>query len=143
MILVTGGAGYIGSHCVRELLSQGYEVSVVDNLQTGHRDAVDPRAKFFRGDIRDKVFLDRVFDAIHPEAVIHFAAFSLVGVSMQQPLAYYNNNVHGSETLLTAMQEHGVKKIVFSSTAAVYGEAKSDKITETCPTEPKIGRAHV
>ena len=136
MILVTGGAGYIGSHCVRELLSQGYEVSVVDNLQTGHRDAVDPRAKFFRGDIRDKVFLDRVFDAIHPEAVIHFAAFSLVGVSMQQPLAYYNNNVHGSETLLTAMQEHGVKKIVFSSTAAVYGEAKSDKITETCPTEP-------
>ena len=70
MILVTGGAGYIGSHCVRELLSQGYEVSVVDNLQTGHRDAVDPRAKFFRGDIRDKVFLDRVFDAIHPEAAI-------------------------------------------------------------------------
>ncbi len=136
MILVTGGAGYIGSHCVRELLAQGFEVAVVDNLQTGHRAAVDPRARFFEGDIRDKAFLDEVFAAVKPEAVIHFAAFSLVGVSMQQPLAYYNNNVHGSETLLTAMQEHGVKKIVFSSTAAVYGEAKSEKISETCPTEP-------
>lgn len=136
MILVTGGAGYIGSHCVRELLAQGFEVAVVDNLQTGHRDAVDPRALFFRGDIRDSVFLGRVLDAVKPEAVIHFAAFSLVGVSMQQPLVYYNNNVHGSESLLTAMHEHGVHKIVFSSTAAVYGEAKTDKITETCPTEP-------
>ncbi len=136
MILVTGGAGYIGSHCVRELLAQGFEVAVVDNLQTGHRDAVDPRALFFRGDIRDSVFLGRVLDAVKPEAVIHFAAFSLVGVSMQQPLVYYNNNVHGSESLLTAMHEHGVDKIVFSSTAAVYGEAKTDKITETCPTEP-------
>lgn len=136
MILVTGGAGYIGSHCVRELLAQGFEVAVVDNLQTGHRDAVDPRALFFRGDIRDSVFLGRVLDAVKPEAVIHFAAFSLVGVSMQQPLVYYNNNVHGSESLLTAMHEHGVHKIVFSSTAAVYGEAKSEKITETCPTEP-------
>lgn len=136
MILVTGGAGYIGSHCVRELLAQGFEVAVVDNLQTGHRDAVDPRALFFRGDIRDGVFLGRVLDAVKPEAVIHFAAFSLVGVSMQQPLVYYNNNVHGSESLLTAMHEHGVHKIVFSSTAAVYGEAKSEKITETCPTEP-------
>lgn len=136
MILVTGGAGYIGSHCVRELLAQGFEVAVVDNLQTGHRDAVDPRALFFRGDIRDGVFLGRVLDAVKPEAVIHFAAFSLVGVSMQQPLVYYNNNVHGSESLLTAMHEHGVHKIVFSSTAAVYGEAKNEKITETCPTEP-------
>ena len=136
MILVTGGAGYIGSHCVRELLRQGFDVSVVDNLATGHRSAVDPRARFFEGDIRDGEFLGRVLDEIKPEAVIHFAAFSLVGVSMQQPLVYYNNNVHGTESLLTAMQAHGVDKIVFSSTAAVYGEATADKITEDCPTVP-------
>ena len=136
MILVTGGAGYIGSHCVRELLAQGFEVAVVDNLATGHRSAVDPRAKLFVGDIRDKAFLDGVFAEIKPEAVIHFAAFSLVGVSMQEPLAYYNNNVHGSEVLLTSMIENGVNKIVFSSTAATYGEATCEKITEDCPTVP-------
>ncbi|MBE6953653.1 MAG: UDP-glucose 4-epimerase GalE [Ruminococcaceae bacterium] len=136
MILVTGGAGYIGSHCVRELLAQGFDVAVVDNLATGHRSAIDPRARFFEGDIRDKAFLDGVFAEIKPEAVIHFAAFSLVGVSMQQPLAYYNNNVHGSEVLLTSMIENGVTKIVFSSTAATYGEATCEQITEDCPTVP-------
>ncbi|MBR7136946.1 MAG: UDP-glucose 4-epimerase GalE [Clostridia bacterium] len=136
MILVTGGAGYIGSHCVRELLAQGFDVAVVDNLATGHRTAIDPRARFFEGDIRDKAFLDGVFAEIKPEAVIHFAAFSLVGVSMQQPLAYYNNNVHGSEVLLTSMIENGVTKIVFSSTAATYGEATCEQITEDCPTVP-------
>ena len=136
MILVTGGAGYIGSHCVRELLAQGFDVAVVDNLATGHRSAIDPRARFFEGDIRDKAFLDGVFAEIKPEAVIHFAAFSLVGVSMQQPLAYYNNNVHGSEVLLTSMIENGVNKIVFSSTAATYGEATCEQITEDCPTVP-------
>ncbi len=136
MILVTGGAGYIGSHCVRELLAQGFDVAVVDNLATGHRSAIDPRARFFEGDIRDKAFLDGVFSEIKPEAVIHFAAFSLVGVSMQQPLAYYNNNVHGSEVLLTSMIENGVTKIVFSSTAATYGEATCEQITEDCPTVP-------
>ena len=136
MILVTGGAGYIGSHCVRELLAQGFDVAVVDNLATGHRSAIDPRARFFEGDIRDKAFLDGVFAEIKPEAVIHFAAFSLVGVSMQQPLAYYNNNVHGSEVLLTSMIENGVTKIVFSSTAATYGEATCEQINEDCPTVP-------
>ena len=136
MILVTGGAGYIGSHCVRELLAQGFDVAVVDNLATGHRSAIDPRARFFEGDIRDKAFLDGVFAEIKPEAVIHFAAFSLVGVSMQQPLAYYNNNVHGSEVLLTSMIENGITKIVFSSTAATYGEATCEQITEDCPTVP-------
>ncbi len=136
MILVTGGAGYIGSHCVRELLAQGFDVAVVDNLATGHRSAIDPRARFFEGDIRDKAFLDGVFAEIKPEAVIHFAAFSLVGVSMQQPLAYYNNNVHGSEVLLTSMIENGINKIVFSSTAATYGEATCEQITEDCPTVP-------
>ena len=136
MILVTGGAGYIGSHCVRELLAQGFDVAVVDNLATGHRSAIDPRARFFEGDIRDKAFLDGVFAEIKPEAVIHFAAFSLVGVSMQQPLVYYNNNVHGSEVLLTSMIENGINKIVFSSTAATYGEATCEQITEDCPTVP-------
>ena len=136
MILVTGGAGYIGSHCVRELLAQGFDVAVVDNLATGHRSAIDPRARFFEGDIRDKAFLDGVFAEIKPEAVIHFAAFSLVGVSMQQPLAYYNNNVHGSEVRLTSMIENGITKIVFSSTAATYGEATCEQITEDCPTVP-------
>ena len=136
MILVTGGAGYIGSHCVRELLAQGFDVAVVDNLATGHRSAIDPRARFFEGDIRDKAFLDGVFAEIKPEAVIHFAAFSLVGVSMQQPLVYSNNNVHGSEVLLTSMIENGINKIVFSSTAATYGEATCEQITEDCPTVP-------
>ncbi len=136
MILVTGGAGYIGSHCVRELLRQGFDVAVVDNLQTGHETAVDPRAKFFKGDIRDAKFLNQVFSTCPIEAVIHFAANSLVGVSMTDPLGYFDNNVYGTQVLLSAMNDAGVDKIVFSSTAAVYGEANVDVITEDCPTQP-------
>lgn len=136
MILVAGGAGYIGSHTVYELIEQGFKVGVVDNLQTGHRSALHPDATFFEGDIRDMDFLDRLFFHEDIEAVIHFAANSLVGVSMQEPLEYYNNNVHGTEVLLTAMKHHGVDKIVFSSTAATYGAAESEIIFETDPTEP-------
>ena len=136
MILVTGGAGYIGSHCVKELADRGYEVAAIDNLQTGHRAALDSRALFFEGDIRDESFLDGVFSEIKIDGVIHFAANSLVGESMKDPLAYYNNNVYGTQVLLTAMRDAGILKIVFSSTAAVYGEASGEFLSEIDRTEP-------
>ncbi|WP_160676915.1 UDP-glucose 4-epimerase GalE [Clostridium sp. C8-1-8] len=135
-ILVCGGAGYIGSHCVYELIARGEDVIVVDNLQTGHKAALHPEAKFYEGDIRNYDFMDKVFKENNVEGVIHFAANSLVGESMQLPLKYYNNNVHGTEVLLQAMVDNDVKKIVFSSTAAVYGEPETVPITETDKTEP-------
>lgn len=135
-ILVCGGAGYIGSHCVYELVERGEEVIVVDNLQTGHIKAINPKAKFYKGDIRDFDFINNVFKENDVEGVIHFAANSLVGESMQDPIKYYNNNVHGTEILLKAMIENDVKKIVFSSTAAVYGEPNKIPIEETDKTEP-------
>ncbi|WP_160034484.1 UDP-glucose 4-epimerase GalE [Paenibacillus sp. An7] len=134
-ILVTGGAGYIGSHTVAALLERGEEVVVVDNLQTGHREAVLGGA-FYEGDLRDKAFLDQVFAENKIEAVIHFAANSLVGESMQNPAKYYDNNVFGTLTLLEAMNNAGVSKIVFSSTAATYGEPEKVPIEETDRTEP-------
>ena len=121
-ILVCGGAGYIGSHTVHQLADGGESVVIVDNLATGHRAAVHPAAKFYEGDIRDAFVLDRIFTENQIEAVIHFAANSLVGESMNNPLKYFNNNVGGMQTLLEAMVRHHVDKIVFSSTAAVYGE---------------------
>ena len=123
-ILVCGGAGYIGSHAVHQLIARGEEVVIVDNLQTGHRGALHPQATFCEGDIRDAAALDRIFTERSIEAVLHFAANSLVGESMEQPLLYFNNNVYGMQVLLEAMVRHGVDKIVFSSTAAVYGEPK-------------------
>jgi len=135
-ILVCGGAGYIGSHCVYELIEAGEEVIVVDNIQTGHIAAIHSKAKFYQGDIRDFDFMDSVFKENNVEGVIHFAANSLVGESMENPLKYYNNNVHGTEVLLTAMVSNDVKKIVFSSTAAVYGEPDRVPIEETDKTEP-------
>ncbi|PAB58573.1 UDP-glucose 4-epimerase GalE [Anaeromicrobium sediminis] len=136
MILVCGGAGYIGSHMVYELIDQNEEVIIVDNLQTGHEDAIHERAKFYKGDIRDKEFLDRVFKENNIEAVIHFAANSLVGESMTNPIKYYDNNVYGTQVLLEVMKDNGVKKIVFSSTAATYGEPERVPIVETDKTEP-------
>ena len=136
-ILVCGGAGYIGSHAVHALVEKGEEVVIVDNLQTGHRGALNPAAKFYEGDIRDASVLDRIFTENKIEAVIHFAANSLVGESMEKPLLYFNNNVYGMQVLLEAMVRHGVDKIVFSSTAATYGEPKRVPIhedDETCPT---------
>ena len=136
-ILVCGGAGYIGSHAVHALVEKGEEVVIVDNLQTGHRGALNPAAKFYEGDIRDASVLDKIFTENKVEAVIHFAANSLVGESMEKPLLYFNNNVYGMQVLLEAMVRHGVDKIVFSSTAAVYGEPKRVPIhedDETCPT---------
>ena len=136
-ILVCGGAGYIGSHAVHALVEKGEQVIIVDNLQTGHRGALNPAAKFYEGDIRDAAVLDKIFTENKIEAVIHFAANSLVGESMEKPLLYFNNNVYGMQVLLEGMVRHGVDKIVFSSTAATYGEPKRVPIhedDETCPT---------
>lgn len=135
-VLVCGGAGYIGSHTVSELLDRNEEVVVVDNLQKGHLPAVLEGAKFYNGDLRDEAFLKNVFQENDIEAVIHFAADSLVGESVEKPLQYYENNVYGTMCLLKVIQEFGVKKIVFSSTAATYGEAENIPIVETDPTVP-------
>lgn len=135
-VLVTGGAGYIGSHAVDGLIRRGYGVVVVDNLSTGHLEAVHPEAVFCRGDIRDKAFLSEVFCAHKVDAVMHFAASSLVGESMEDPLKYYDNNLYGTMCLLKAMREAGTDRIVFSSTAAVYGEPIDTPIVEEHPTSP-------
>lgn len=134
-ILVTGGAGYIGSHTVAELLDAKQEVVVLDNLQKGHKAAV-LGGKFYEGDLRDPEFLDRVFSENDIEAVVHFAADSLVGESVSDPLKYYNNNVVSTLRLLSKMKEAGVNKIVFSSTAATYGEPENIPILETDRTLP-------
>lgn len=135
-VLVLGGAGYIGSHTVYELIDAGEDVVIVDNLQTGHMGAVHPKARFYKGDIRDKEFLDNLFKKEKIDSVIHFAANSLVGESMTDPLKYYDNNLYGTMVLLKSMVEHGIDKIVFSSTAATYGEPDSIPILETDKTEP-------
>lgn len=134
-ILVTGGAGYIGSHTVADLLERGEEVVVIDNLLTGHREAL-LGGTLYEGDLRDKELLARIFAENDITAVIHFAASSLVGESMQNPFKYYDNNVYGAMCLLDAMQQAGVKKIVFSSTAATYGEPEKVPIEESDRTEP-------
>ncbi len=135
-ILIVGGAGYIGSHNVRLFLDRGYEVVVVDNLNTGHLESVDPRAKFYNCDIRNKKELKEIFVKEHPDGVVHFAALSLVGVSMSQPLEYFSNNVYGMQVLLEVMKEVDVKRIVFSSSAATYGDQKEMPLTEDSPTNP-------
>lgn len=134
-VLVTGGAGYIGSHAVAALLERGEEIVIVDNLQQGHRDAV-LGGKLYVGDLRDGEFLDTVFGENSIDAVIHFAANSLVGESMKDPGKYYHNNVYGTLCLLEKMNQYGVKKIVFSSTAATYGEPESVPIHENDRTLP-------
>ena len=138
-VLVVGGAGYIGSHTVYELLDRGEEVVVADNLRTGHRSAVHPDAEFHQGDIRDRAFLDSLFSRERFTTVIHFAANSLVGESILNPLEYYDNNLGGAIALLDAMLRHGVHHIVFSSTAAAYGEPENIPILEddrTLPVNP-------
>ncbi len=134
-ILVTGGAGYIGSHTVQLLLERGYQVTVADNLARGHRHAVDPR--WLREvDISDAASMDRLFAERSFDAVIHFAAFIAVGESARVPELYFANNVGGSLSLLSAMIRHGVKRVVFSSTAAVYGTPASVPIREDSPFAP-------
>ncbi len=135
-VLVCGGAGYIGSHTVYELIEKGFNVTVVDSLVKGHKKAVHKSAKLCIGDIRDEEFMVNVLKENKIDAVIDFAAFSLVGESVTEPLKYYENNVYGTMKLLQAMNKAGVKKIVFSSTAATYGEPESDIIKETDKTFP-------
>lgn len=137
--LVVGGAGYIGSHAVDLLVNQGHKVTVLDNLVTGHQKAIHPEAEFVQGDVRDRQILDQIFADDDFDGVFHFAAFSLVGESVDQPLKYFDNNVQGMIQLLESMQEHQVKKIVFSSTAAVYGNVDQEFIQEDAvklPTSP-------
>lgn len=137
-ILVCGGAGYIGSHMVAELLENNEEVVILDNLEKGHKDAL-LGGKLYIGDLRDKEILNKVFTENNIDSVIDFAAYSLVGESMTEPLKYFNNNVYGTISLLESMREHNVKYIVFSSTAATYGEPKVIPISEdndTIPTNP-------
>ena len=131
-ILVTGGAGYIGSHTVRLLLQQGYDVAVVDNLSKGYKHNV-PADRLYELDIAETAALAELMRQTRPEAVVHFAAFIAVGESMREPERYFANNVAGSLSLLTAMVRTGVKHIVFSSTAAVYGDPALVPIPESSP----------
>ena len=135
MILVTGGAGYIGSHTVRELRERGMDVVVYDNLSTGHIEAIGD-TPFVKGDLFDVELLRKTFRDYKVDSVIHFAAYSLVGESMTNPAKYYHNNVAGTLSLLDAMIAEGVKYLVFSSSAATYGDCGDGLITEESPQNP-------
>jgi UDP-glucose 4-epimerase len=134
-ILVTGGAGYIGSHVVKILLNQGHQVVTLDNLQKGYKEAVTG-GKFIEADLADQKLLNEIMQKNEIEAVIHLAADSLVGESMEKPGKYYRNNFANGINLLEAMVKNEVKNIVFSSTAAVYGEPDEIPIKENNKTEP-------
>ena len=168
-ILVTGGAGYIGSHTCVELLENGHEVVIVDNLYNSSQEAVErveelagKKAAFYEVDLLDRESLDAVFEKEEVDAVIHFAGLKAVGESVAKPIEYYHNNLTGTLHLVDCMRNHGVKKIIFSSSATVYGEPAFIPITEECPkgsptnpygwtkwmqeqilTDLQIGRAHV
>ncbi|MBR2518396.1 MAG: UDP-glucose 4-epimerase GalE [Selenomonadaceae bacterium] len=135
-ILICGGAGYIGSHTVRLLVESGEDVIIADNLSTGHRSAINPAVKFYDCDIRDKIALQKIFAENKIEAVFHFAAFIEAGESVVLPLKYFSNNVVGMEILLEAMTEAGVDKIIFSSSAAVYGEPEKIPVDELAAKNP-------
>lgn len=135
-VLVTGGAGYIGSVCVEELCNAGHAVTVVDNLTEGHRSAVDPRARFVKGDLGDQPFVERLMKEATPGAVIHFAASALVGESMTHPAKYFRNNVLSGLNLAEAAVAAGVRKFVFSSTCATYGFSGDAPLDESLPQRP-------
>jgi UDP-glucose 4-epimerase len=135
-ILVTGGAGYIGSVCVEDLLNRGHNVTVFDNLTEGHKTAIDRRAKFVQGDLADEPAVSDLIRTERPEAVMHFAANALVGESMQNPYKYFYNNVCCGLNLLHAMVENGVKRFVFSSSCATYGTPETVPIDELAPQNP-------
>jgi UDP-glucose 4-epimerase len=135
-IFVTGGAGYIGSICVEQLLNEGYEVAVFDNLSEGHRKAVDPRAEFFQGDLADRTVIRHAMEEVKPDAIMHFAANALVGESMENPSKYFRNNVASGVNLLDAAVGCGVKKFVFSSTCATFGIPERMPIDESLPQNP-------
>lgn len=142
-VLVTGGAGYIGSHMCVELLQTGHDVTVVDNLENGSRGALDAvqritgrRVDFLQADLRNREALEVLFAQHDFQAVLHFAGLKAVGESVQQPLRYYDNNVSGTLVLLETMARHDVHRLVFSSSATVYGMPEAMPITETCATDP-------
>jgi UDP-glucose 4-epimerase len=135
-VLVTGGAGYIGSVATARLLEAGESVVVLDSLATGHREAVSPGAEFIEGDLLDRPLLDDLFATRDIDTVMHFAAFSLVGESCENPGKYFRNNVEGSHTLLQAMLAGGARRFILSSTAATYGDPEAVPITEEAPTRP-------
>ncbi|MFH0787927.1 MAG: UDP-glucose 4-epimerase GalE [Pseudomonadota bacterium] len=135
-VLVTGGAGYIGSTVCHTLLERGHSVVILDSLEEGHRSALPPKGIFFQGDLGDETLLKEIFTSYPIGAVLHLAAYCLVGESVQDPEKYYRNNVSKGLVLLKTMRAAGVTKIVFSSTAAVYGEPLSTPIEETHPTLP-------
>lgn len=135
-VLVTGGAGYIGSVTAEMLLDAGHEVIVFDNFERGHRAAVDARASLITGDLRDQAAIENAMRQAIPEAVMHFAAYALVGESMTCPERYFSNNVKGLINLTDAMLKHGVKRIVFSSTCATYGQPDKIPIIESNPRQP-------
>ena len=138
VILVTGGAGYIGAHAVKALEEKGFQVVILDNLVYGHREPVEThlKAKLVTGDIGDRAFLDRLFTDNKIDAVMHFAAFAYVGESVTDPAKYYQNNVVGTLTLLDAMRQHGIDNFIFSSTCATYGNPQFIPITEDHPQQP-------
>ena len=135
-IFVTGGAGYVGSICVEELLERGDEVTVFDNLSEGHRFAIDPRATFIQGDLNDSKSISLAINTSKPDAVMHFAANALVAESMQNPYKYFHNNVCGGLNLLNAMVENSVRRFVFSSTCATFGTPDRVPIDEETPQNP-------
>ena len=135
-ILVTGDSGYIGSVTTELLCNDGHAVTVFDNLERGHREAVDPRARLVVGDLREPAGIRDTLRALKPDAVVHFAAYALVGESMQDPMLYFRNNLGGGLNLLEAMLETGVRKIIFSSTCATYGQPETMPMTEALPQRP-------
>lgn len=136
-LFVTGGAGYIGSVTSEMLLDGGHRVTVFDNLERGHRDAIDRRAKFVKGDLRDRSAIMKAMKAAKPDAVMHFAAYALVGESMEDPNLYFRNNVVGGQNLVEAMRAADVPKIIFSSTCATYGQPEKMPMTEDLPQRPQ------
>jgi UDP-glucose 4-epimerase len=135
-ILVTGGAGYIGSVCAELLLDEGHDVAIFDNLSEGHRAAIDSRAKFLEGDLQDRQSIEKALAKRKPDAVMHFAANALVGESMQNPSKYFRNNIANGLNLLDAIISVGVGKIIFSSTCAIFGPPERVPIDETMPMRP-------
>jgi len=135
-ILVVGGAGYIGSVCSELLLDEGHEVAIFDNLIEGHQHAVDSRANFIRGDLADREQIEAALSSTRPDAVMHFAAYALVPESMRDPSKYFRNNVSNGLNLLDAMLVTGVRRIIFSSTCALFGPPERVPIDETTPTRP-------
>ena len=135
-IVLTGGSGYIGSVTTELLCDDGHDVVVFDNLERGHREAVDPRARLVVGDLREPQAIRELLAAVRPDAVVHFAAYALVGESMQDPHLYFENNVGGGLNLLDALLRAGVPKIIFSSTCATYGQPETMPMTEALPQRP-------